>query len=94
MIVDEISRLRTLRIMIIIGALFLLGFCFIGLLIKDWLFALIGLFCGSVMWGIGLGLNYAFKSEARTAKLFKLLTPVLYIVICLQILIAIGKLAK
>jgi len=92
--IEDSSRLRVLRLMLIIATLVTVGFSVIGLLIKSWLFALMGICLGLIFGGSGLGLNYMFKKEHGAILIMKYLKPILLIVIGLQVLIAIAKLSN
>lgn len=89
--IDQQNRYRTVRILLIIGGLFTIGFAFIGLLINEWLFAFAGLLAGLFFCGMGLVFNHFLKKENGHVIVMKYLMPAFYITLAIQALLAIGK---
>ena len=92
-LIDRLSRLRTVRLLFIIGFLFAVGFSITGLLIEEWVFSIVGFFCGILFFGMGFGFNHVFQKKDYHIILLKYLRPVFYLFLTIQILIVIINLS-
>jgi hypothetical protein len=89
MLIDHSSRIRCVRLLFIIGILLATGFSIIGLLVKEWAFAVCGLILGLIISGMGIGFNYIFKKSDSHIFLLKYFKPVIYIFFTIQVLIVL-----
>ena len=82
---------RSARLLYIIGALFAAGFAIIGLLIKSWLFAAMGITCGLLFCLMGTWFNTILKRPGGKYLLIRYIRPMLFVALAIQIFIIAGK---
>ena len=82
---------RSARLLYIIGALFAIGFGVIGLLIKSWLFASIGIVCGLLIGLMGLWFDNTLKKPGGIHLLVRYIRPMLFVVLAIQVFIVMSK---
>jgi len=78
----------------IFGCLLFVGFSIIGLLIKTWFFPIMGLLFGLLFIGLGYFLGNSLQKDNGYIIWGRILKIILPIVVLLNVLMAISKLAK